>query len=115
MENKEAIEYLLYMKHDVQAGSPVDVAIDTAIEALKETAKKPKRNREKLMEQSLYDLLCSMNKRSMPHRCVLQLIDDKESARTRCDRYEGEYPACVSPEYGCCNQCIADYLNEYPF
>lgn len=76
---------------------------------------KAKRNRDKLMEQSLYDLLCAMNERAMPHRCVLQLIDDKESVRTRCDKYEGEYPACVSPEYGCCNQCIADYLNEYPF
>ena len=35
MTNKEAISYLLYLKHDVYAGSPVDVAIDTAIEALK--------------------------------------------------------------------------------
>ena len=39
MTKQDAIEYLLYMKHDVQDGSPVDVAIDTAIEALKETAK----------------------------------------------------------------------------
>jgi hypothetical protein len=44
MDKKDAIDYLLYMKHDVQAGSPVDVAIDTAIEALKETEKQPKTN-----------------------------------------------------------------------
>lgn len=35
MENKEAIEYLLYAKHNVDAKSPLDVAYDTAIEALK--------------------------------------------------------------------------------
>lgn len=35
MENKEAIEYLLYMKHNVDARSPMDIAIDTAIESLK--------------------------------------------------------------------------------
>lgn len=35
MENKEAIEYLLYMKHNVIARSPMDIAIDTAIESLK--------------------------------------------------------------------------------
>lgn len=37
MDKKDAIDYLLYMKHDVQAGSPVDVAIDTAIEVLKQS------------------------------------------------------------------------------
>lgn len=42
MDKKDAIDYLLYMKHDVLANSPYDVALDTAIEALKETAKKPK-------------------------------------------------------------------------
>lgn len=35
MENKEAIEYLIYMKHNVDARSPMDIAIDTAIESLK--------------------------------------------------------------------------------
>lgn len=41
MDKKDAIEYLLYMKHDVQAGSPVDVAIDMAIEALKQPIIEP--------------------------------------------------------------------------
>jgi rubrerythrin len=36
MTKKDAIEYLLYMKHDVQAKSPMDIALDTAIEALKQ-------------------------------------------------------------------------------
>jgi Pyruvate/2-oxoacid:ferredoxin oxidoreductase delta subunit len=36
MTKHDAIEYLLYMKHDVQAKSPMDIALDTAIEALKQ-------------------------------------------------------------------------------
>lgn len=48
MDKKDAIDYLLYMKHDVLANSPYDVALDTAIEALKETAKKPKTNGDKI-------------------------------------------------------------------
>lgn len=36
MTKQDAIEYLLYMKHDVHAKSPMDIAIDTAIEALKQ-------------------------------------------------------------------------------
>ena len=34
MTKHDAIEYLLYMKHDVQVKSPMDIALDTAIEAL---------------------------------------------------------------------------------
>ena len=41
MTNQDAIEYLLYMKHDVQAKSPIDIALDTAIEALKQPAIEP--------------------------------------------------------------------------
>ena len=54
MTNEEAIDYLLYMKHDVQAGSPVDVAIDKGIEALKscETAKKPKTNGDRIRQMT---------------------------------------------------------------
>lgn len=36
MTKQDAIEYLLYMKHDVQAKSHMDIALDTAIEALKQ-------------------------------------------------------------------------------
>lgn len=35
MTKQDAIEYLLYMKHNVQAKSPMDIALDIAIEALK--------------------------------------------------------------------------------
>ena len=49
MDKKDAIDYLLYMKHDVLANSPYDVALDTAIEALKETAKQPKTNGDNLI------------------------------------------------------------------
>jgi hypothetical protein len=36
MTKQDAIEYLLYMKNDVQAKSPMDIALDTEIEALKQ-------------------------------------------------------------------------------
>lgn len=41
MTKQDAIEYLLYMKHDVQAKSPMDIALDTAIEALKHPTIEP--------------------------------------------------------------------------
>jgi hypothetical protein len=41
MTKQDAIEYLLYMKHDVQAKSPMDIALDTAIEALKQSTIEP--------------------------------------------------------------------------
>ena len=50
MERKEAINYLLYMKHDVLANSPYDVALDTAIEALKATVKQPKTNGDRIRQ-----------------------------------------------------------------
>ena len=60
-----------------------------------------KRNRENLMEQSLYDLLCDMNANFMngnPH-CVLEAI-------------KGEIMIC---KHESCNHCIAEWLNEFPF
>lgn len=42
MTNQDAIEYLLYVKHDVQAKSPMDIALDTAIEALRQPTIEPK-------------------------------------------------------------------------
>lgn len=60
MDKKDAIDYLLYMKHDVLANSPYDVALDTAIEALKETAKKPKTVRHgRWIEESANEYYCS--------------------------------------------------------
>lgn len=41
MTKQDAIEYLLYMKHDVQAKSPMDIALDAAIEALKQPTIEP--------------------------------------------------------------------------
>ena len=41
MTKQDAIEYLLYMKHDVHAKSPMDIALDTAIEALKQPTIEP--------------------------------------------------------------------------
>lgn len=45
MTKQDAIEYLLYMKHDVQAKSPMDIALDTAIEALKQPTIEPERKK----------------------------------------------------------------------
>lgn len=36
MTKQDAIEYLLYMKHNVQAKSPMDIALDKAIKALRQ-------------------------------------------------------------------------------
>lgn len=69
----------------------------------------PKRNREILMQQSLYDLLCSMNGRAMPRVCVIQMLNDT-GMRDRCERYTN-----IAVKFDDCNKCIADYLNEYPF
>lgn len=41
MTKQDAIKYLLYMKHDVQAKSPMDIALDTAIESLKQPTIEP--------------------------------------------------------------------------
>jgi hypothetical protein len=48
MDKKDAIDYLLYMKHDVLANSPYDVALDTAIEALKAIVNQPKTNGDRI-------------------------------------------------------------------
>jgi hypothetical protein len=66
----------------------------------------PKRNREKLMEQSMYDFLFMMNAniRTYPSGlCIMDALGDKERDR-RCMTHDA-----------CCDKCIADYLNEYPF
>lgn len=68
-----------------------------------------KRNRERIMEQSLYDLLCSMNERAMPRVCVVQMLNET-GARDRCELYTN-----IAVTFADCKQCIADYLNEFPF
>jgi hypothetical protein len=61
----------------------------------------PKRNRDNLMAQSLYDLLSDINASFMsgkPH-CVLEAIT-------------GEPMIC---KHESCNHCIADWLNDFQF
>lgn len=61
MTKQDAIEYLLYMKHDVQAKSPMDIALDTAIEALKQPTISPKVRRGRWIEDNT-DMICSVCK-----------------------------------------------------
>ena len=65
-----------------------------------------KRNRDKLMQQSFYDLLCMMNANIMTYpsgMCVMDALGDKERDR-RCMTHDAY-----------CDKCIADWLNEFPF
>lgn len=75
-----------------------------------------KRNREKLMEQSLYDLLVSMNRRITNDAgafgidlCIMNGLLEYGQTVERCRKY------CVNGFRGGCGKCIADYLNEFPF
>ena len=52
MTKQDAIEYLLYLKHDVQAKSPMDIALDTAIEALKAAVEQPKTNGDRIRQMT---------------------------------------------------------------
>lgn len=69
----------------------------------------PKRNREKLMEQSLYDLLLSMQyelelcRQHSEAPCIMNALGEN-LVGVRCTKYNRK-----------CNECIADYLNECPF
>lgn len=64
----------------------------------------PKRNREILMQQSLYDMLCSMNAnlRTFNSSCVMIGLIGYDRKVERCYEYKCK-----------CDKCIADYLNEY--
>lgn len=80
----------------------------------------PKRNRENLVEQSMYDLLVSMNETLMKQpdnineMCVMCCFMSSSDAGARCYFVESD-----SGNHGCykydCDKCIADYLNSYPF
>lgn len=70
----------------------------------------PKRNREILMQQSLYDLLLKMQyelelcrQHSEPYPCIMNALSEN-LVGLRCTKYNRK-----------CNECIADYLNEFPF
>lgn len=66
----------------------------------------PKRNRDKLMGQSLYDLLVKINDGMLAgNDCIMDVFDESsKNVAKRC----GESSAN-------CGKCIADWLNEYPF
>ena len=74
----------------------------------------PKRNREKLMEKSMYDFLCSMNANLRDNlrctnvsTCIMYAIhtDYSEYDRImRCNKHESD-----------CGKCLQSWLNEYPF
>lgn len=70
MDKKDAIYYLLYMKHDVLANSPYDVALDTAIEALKATVKQPKTNGDRIRNMTDEELRRFLN--NIADNCSMQ-------------------------------------------
>lgn len=62
-----------------------------------------KRNRDKLMEQSLYDLLCSINDGiKVGCDCILEVFGDAPSDE-RCEMSGGK-----------CDKCIQNWLNSFP-
>ena len=70
----------------------------------------PKRNREKLMEKSMYDFLCMMNanlRTRFGSACVMGalLTEYSEYDRImRCQKHKAD-----------CEKCLQSWLNEYPF
>ena len=69
-----------------------------------------KRNREKLMEKSMYDFLCMMNanlRTRFGSACVMGalLTEYSEYDRImRCQKHKAD-----------CEKCLQSWLNEYPF
>jgi hypothetical protein len=69
----------------------------------------PKRNREKLMEQSLYDFLLKMQyelelcRQHSETPCIMNALGEN-LVGLRCTKYNRK-----------CNAFIAEWLNEYPF
>lgn len=67
-----------------------------------------KRNRDALNQICMYDLLCRMNDKSVREfLCVLQMLDNKNRVRTRCDSY-----GVTGTNHAGCRNCIAAWLNE---
>ena len=68
----------------------------------------PQRNRERIMQQSLYDLLCSMNeqldKNSCNKLCIMECFMHSIEAWKRCAKFGDN-----------CKECIQAWMNEYPF
>ena len=69
----------------------------------------PKRNRDKLMAQSLYDMLLSMNneldlcrQHSEPYPCIMNALGEN-LVGVRCTKYNRN-----------CAKCLQDWMNEFP-
>lgn len=67
-----------------------------------------KRNCEKLLEQSLGDLLCAMNAR------MLKLFDDGHSRLCVLDALGVDSGYCKRKGFDC-NECIRNWMDEHPF
>jgi hypothetical protein len=69
-----------------------------------------KRNREKLMEKSMYDFLCMMNanlRTRFGSACVMGALPTEYSEYDRimrCQKHEAD-----------CEKCLQSWLNEFPF
>ena len=75
----------------------------------------PQRNRDRIMQQSLYDLLCSMNEQirnndariersgTSSEACIMDCFMDFAESQKRCIFFKLE-----------CKDCIAAWVNEFP-
>lgn len=64
-----------------------------------------KRNREILMQQSLYDLLCSMNENLKANgSCIMIGLIGYDKKVIRCYEYKCK-----------CDKCLQEWVNEFPF
>ena len=63
----------------------------------------PKRNRDKLLEQSMYDLLVKINAGMLAgYRCIMYLFNDSgKDVLKRCGKNDGD-----------CEKCLQSFLNE---
>lgn len=68
----------------------------------------PKRNRDKLLEMSMYDFLCMLNANlrtnTEPIPCIMNALGINPNRGNRCRGFKAE-----------CDKCIQDFLNSFPF
>ena len=85
----------------------------------------PQRNRDKLLQQSMYDMLMEMNTQLLRNQaevtneneigekeeefaCIMCTLMESQKAHDRCEHvYESSENDC--------GRCIAAWLNEFPF
>lgn len=67
------------------------------------------RNRDKIMQQSMYDFLCMLNANirtdtnNTSGMCVMNALRD-EKMYDRCIKHDAD-----------CEKCLQSWMNEYPF